>query len=211
MLNKNEVLVLLVVTLVLALSASITTNGLENLFGILLSVFIILILNTTAKKLSAFHFDSEIEVKLWEFKRYGLRPRDHFKNPIPIGIILPMLSKIILFAFRNFAWMASLIFDVKAKAYRAAKRHGIYSFSEMTEYHIGAIAATGIAVTLASAVIAYFLGFPLFSRLSIFYAFFNMIPLSTLDGNKIFFGSLILWSFLASITLIGMFFIIFPI
>ena len=102
--------------------------------------------------------------------------------------------------------MASLVFDVKAKAYHAAKRHGIYSFSEMTEEHIGRIAAAGIFVNLVLAIAFYFIGGDfgtLFAKLNILFAFFNMIPISDLDGNKIFFGNLVLWSFLAIVTLIG--------
>ncbi|MBL7059296.1 hypothetical protein ISS08_02490, partial [Candidatus Pacearchaeota archaeon] len=94
--------------------------------------------------------------------------------------------------------------DVKAKVYRAAKRHGLYSFSEMTEYHLGLIAASGIFINLILAIIGYVIGFPLFAKLNIYYALFNMIPISDLDGNKIFFGSLVLWSFLAALTLIGL-------
>jgi Zn-dependent protease len=105
--------------------------------------------------------------------------------------------------------MACLVFDVKPKIYRAAKRHGLYSYSEMTESHIGLIAAVGVIASLVFAVIGYLMGFSEFSRLSIYFAFFNMIPISDLDGNKIFFGSLILWSFLAALVLIGLGYVFF--
>ena len=123
------------------------------------------------------------------------------KRPFPAGAFFPILFA--FFTFGTINWMASLVFDVKAKVHRAAKRHGLWSFSEMTEYHIGLIAATGIAVNLIAAVIGYFINQPEFAKLNIYYAFFNMLPISDLDGNKIFFGSKILWSFLATITLIG--------
>ena len=74
----------------------------------------------------------------------------------------------------------------------------------MTEEHIGLIAASGIFANLFLGIIGYLIGFPLFAKLSIWFAFFNMIPISNLDGNKIFFGNLVLWSFLAIITLIGL-------
>jgi Zn-dependent protease len=120
---------------------------------------------------------------------------------------MPILMRVILFSFNGFTWMASLVFDVKAKAYHAAKRHGMYSFSEMTEEHIGKIAAAGIFANLFLAVLFYLIGGDfgtLFAKLNIWFVFFNMIPLSDLDGNKIFFGNIILWSFLAVITLIGL-------
>ena len=105
--------------------------------------------------------------------------------------------------------MASLVFEVKPKSYRAAKRHGLYTFSEMTEEHMGYIAAAGIFATLVFAVIGYLLGFTEFSKLSIYYALFNMFPISSLDGNKIFFGNIVLWSFLASLVVIGLLFMVF--
>jgi len=73
----------------------------------------------------------------------------------------------------------------------------------MTEEHIGWIAAAGIAANLLFAVVGYLIGFSELARISIYFAFFNMLPLSDLDGNKIFFGSRILWSFLAALVLIG--------
>ena len=79
----------------------------------------------------------------------------------------------------------------------------------MTEYHLGLIAAAGIIANLIFAIVAYFANFTDFAMISVFYAFFNIIPISKLDGNKIFFGSLILWSFLASLILLGLFFVIF--
>jgi len=102
-----------------------------------------------------------------------------------------------------------MVFDVKPKVYRAAKRHGLYSYSEMTEAHIGLIAAAGVLTNLFLAVISYFLGFETFSRINIYFAFFNMLPISDLDGNKIFFGNLVLWSFLAVLAIIGLGYAIF--
>jgi Zn-dependent protease len=100
--------------------------------------------------------------------------------------------------------MASLVFEVKPKPWRVSKRHGYYSFSEMTEDHIGYIAAFGIIANLLFAVIGYLIGFELFSKINVWFAFFNMIPISDLDGNKIFFGNLALWNVLAILTLLGM-------
>jgi Zn-dependent protease len=107
--------------------------------------------------------------------------------------------------------MASLVFDVKAKVYKAAKRHGQFSFSEITEFQIGLIAASGIILNFILAIAGYLIGFELFSKLNIYYAFFNMFPISNLDGNKIFFGNLTMWAFLATLTLIGMIATIFVI
>ena len=212
MLNKKEILIIAAISLILAVSISLT-NILEDFLSALLIVFIVLILNISAKKIVGLYLESEIEIKLWEFrmhqsKRVGFKSS---KGSFPIGALLPLVSKILFFSLKNFVWMASLIFDVKPKSYRAAKRHGLYSFSEMTESHIGLIATSGILINLISAILGYILGFPNFAQISIYFAFFNMLPISDLDGNKIFFGNLVLWSFLAAITVIGIFFAIFVI
>ena len=73
--------------------------------------------------------------------------------------------------------MASLVFDIKPKVYKAAKKQGLYSFSETTEGQIGLIAAAGITLNIILAVIGYFLGFTTFSKLNIYFAFFNMLPI----------------------------------
>jgi Zn-dependent protease len=153
--------------------------------------------------------ESEIEIKLWEFKRYGFKTNQKWKASFPAGLLIPLISKIVLFPFNGFIWMASLVFDVKPKSYRVSKRHGYYSFSEMTEDHIGYIAASGIILNLLLAIIGYLIGYPLFSKINIWFAFFNMIPISELDGNKIFFGNLSLWNILAILTLIGLGYTIF--
>lgn len=173
----------------------------------LLAIFLVFVINVLAKKLMSIYLDSEIEIKLWEFKRYGFKPKHSLKKAFPAGIFLPILFAIITLG--NFIWMSALVFEVKPKIARAAKRFGLYSYSEMTEQHIGLIAASGVIANLIFAVVGYLAGFPEFSKLSIFLAFFSMIPLSDLDGNKIFFGSLILWSLLAAFVLVGLGYVFF--
>lgn len=208
MFNKKEILHILVIILILAFALTFLRR-METFVYTLASVFFIVFANVAAKKVSAYYLDSEVEVKIWEVKRFGFKPKSHFKKPVPMGAFLPLISAGLSYGY--FAWMASLVFEVKAKIYRAAKRHGLYSFSEMTEYHIGLIAASGIVINLFLSIVGYLVGFVEFAQLNIFYAFFNMIPLSDLDGNKIFFGSMILWSFLASLVLVGLGYVFFVI
>jgi len=208
MLTKKEIIPILIVILILGFTVSLIRSWTLFYYS-LLSILLIVLINITAKKVAGFYLDSEIEIKLWEIKRYGFKPHKEFKRPFPAGAFFPILLTAISFGYLT--WMASLIFEVKPKVYRAAKRHGLYSFSEMTESHIGLIAASGIFATLGFAVLGYFIGLPEimnFVNLSILYAFYNLIPLSDLDGNKIFFGNKILWSFLATVTLIGIGYII---
>ena len=200
MINRKEILIISISILTLAVASSLMVSGVAFLYA-LVAVFFVMGLNLLAKKITSHYLDSEIEVKLWEVERYGFKAHQYFKKPFPMGIFLPLFTSALTFG--QFIWMSPLTFDIKSKTYRAAKRHGLYSFTEMTENHIGLIAAAGIATNLFFAFIGYLINVPIFSKINIYYAFFNMIPLSNLDGNKIFFGNNVLWSFLAAITLVA--------
>ncbi|MEK6757679.1 MAG: hypothetical protein AABX88_00985 [Nanoarchaeota archaeon] len=208
MLTRKEITSILVATLVIAFAITLVETPKIFLYGLFL-VLLVIMINVLAKKITSYYLDSEIEIKLWEIKRYGFVKHRYLEKPIPIGAFFPLISKVFLFPFNSFVWMASLVFDVKAKVYRSAKRHGLYNFSEMTESHIGLIAAAGILVNLFFAIVGYLINFPEFAKLNIYFALFNLIPLSDLDGNKILFGNLVLWSFLAALTLAGFFISIF--
>lgn len=209
MFNKKEAIAILVSSVVIAFSLNFVLDGITAFLWSLLAVFAVIMVNVIAKKIFGFYMETDVEVEFWEVYQYGLKKSKHFRKPVPFGAFMPLLSKIILFPLKGFVWMASLVFEVKPRVERAARRHGLYSYSGMTEAHIGYIAAAGIFANLAFAVIGYLLGFSEFARINIFYALFNMIPISKLDGNKIFFGNVVLWSFLASLVLIGIFFVIF--
>ena len=158
--------------------------------------------NVIAKKIVSYYYESEVKMRIWEIRRWGVATHRYMKKPFPAGAFLPII--VTAFTVGYLTWMASLVFDVKPKAYRAAKRFGLYSFSEMTEWHIALIAASGIFANLVLAVLGYLIDFPEFAKLSIYYAAFNMIPFSDLDGCKTFFGSPVLWTFLAAIVLIAL-------
>jgi hypothetical protein len=174
MLNKKEIFPILLIIIIISFSVGLSLDMTENwavLGGTLFAVSLVILANIFTKKIIAYLLDSEIEMKIWEIGKYGLSKDKHSKKPFPLGAFLPIISKVILFPLRTLVWMASLVFDVKPRVYRGAKRHGLYTFSEITEYHLGLIAASGIAINLILAVIGYFLGFPLFSRLNIYMAF----------------------------------------
>lgn len=203
MIKNKEAINIILVSVILAFSITLIETITYFLYT-LSAIFLIILINSIVKKITAYYLESEIKIKLWEFKRYGYKKRQKFKRPFPAGAFFPIIFRILFLPLNGFTWMSSLIFDVKAKTYRAAKRHGHYSFSEINESHIGLIAALGILANLIFGSLAYFLGFPIFTKLSIWYCFFNLIPLSSLDGNKIFFGKNVLWIILSVITLIGL-------
>jgi hypothetical protein len=206
MFDKKELAIIIVSSIVVGFIVSNFQTSRVLGYSIL-SILLIVTINSIVKKIAGYHFESEVKINLWEIQRFGWRPESKFKNPMPAGILLPILFKLISWGKIN--WLAFLTFDVEAKVSRAAKRHDIYTFSELSEYHLGVIAAWGIAANLLFAAIGYLLELPPemnFVNLSLAYALFNMLPISDLDGNKIFFGSITLWSFLAAIILLVMLF-----
>jgi len=200
MLNPKEIIIVLTVSIIFAFLLTLM-ESLEIFAYALLASFLVILLNIVGKKVMAFYFDTEIKIKFWEVSQYGFRPNQRFRNPFPAGVFLPIITT--AFSFGYITWLASLTFQTRPKVYRAARRHGLYSFSEIPEYHIGLIAAAGIFANLLFAGIGYLINFPEFMRINLYYALFNMIPLSELDGNKILFGSKLLWSVLAIIILIA--------
>ena len=209
MLEKKEIAYVLVSILVLSLAVSIWDFG--RIFFVMSSFFFIFMINIVAKEIASIYYESKIEHKIWEIYRYGwigvfsggiFHPSKNFKKPIPIGAILPLITSVLSFGY--FIWMSVLVFDAKSKISRAAKRHGLYSFSEMSEEHMGYIAASGILANLLFSILGYLAGFSEFAELGILYAFFNLFPISDLDGNKIFFGNMELWAFLAALSMIAL-------
>jgi len=208
MLTKKETITIVMVTLVIGFAISLMESVKIFLYASLF-IFLIILINLVAKKVTSYYYDSNIEIKLWEIKRYGYRAGYYFKNPIPAGVIIPLITTALSLGY--ITWLAPITFDVKAKIYRAAKRHNLYKYSEMTEYHLAHIAAAGIIANLIFGIIGYLINQPQFAQFNLYYAFYNMIPFSDLDGSKIFFGSLVLWISLATIVLIGLIFAIFAI
>ncbi len=201
MLSKQEIIAIVVSVLILGFTISLIKTIPIFLIA-LLSIFLIILVNLIAKKITSHYLDSEIEISLWRVKHWGFKPSQKFSKSIPAGAIFPIILTALTGGLTS--WLATLTFEVKAKTYRAAKRFGLYSFTEMSEFHIGLIAASGIIANLLFSIIGYLLGFETFAKLNVYYAFFNMLPISDLDGNKLFFGSLPLWLFLFALTIISL-------
>jgi hypothetical protein len=192
--KTRGLLVILLATLVLALSISFKNNSL--ILATAISLFIIISINIITKKIVGYNFETKVKTKFWSLYQFGFRKDSHFKTPIPM-IWFPLVLS--LFTKGLFWWLAVLEFDVEAKPERASRRHGLYRFTEVTEWHMCWIALWGIIANIFFALIGYVAGFELFAKLSIYYAIWSIIPLSSLDGSKIFFGSRYLW---AAVTII---------
>ncbi len=195
--DKKEIATIILAATVLALTASFKSH--EIFYPALISFLIIISLNVLAKKITGFHFETLVKTKFWTWYQFGFRKDMHFKAPLPMAW-LPLF--IAFFTKGYFLWLGILEFDVVAKAERAAKRHGIYRFTQVTEWHMALIAVWGIVANLIFAIAGYILGFELFAKLSIYFIAWNIIPLGRLDGSKIFYASRALWITLFTIATI---------
>jgi len=171
------------------------------LWALLLGAVVILV-NVVTKKVVAYILDSEVELKTWTWQRYWYHERSYLKKPMPLGFILPLILSIITLGYVKF--LAFLEYDMYASKSRASKRIGHVRYSELTETHVGAVGGFGILANLVLSLVAYFLGFGEVARLSMYYAFANILPLGNLDGVKIFFGSRVAWFVLAIVSAIGL-------
>jgi len=172
----------------------------EDLLKIFVFSFIVIFVPVLIKKGSAYLFDANVEHEIWMFSRFGYKPQWRFKKPLPFGLIVPLLFSIISFGILKVTTF--LTYEARALKHRAAKRFGPYSYTSMTDWHNGLIGAAGVISLMLVAIISYFSEFELLTIMSSYYAFWNMIPFSKLDGTQIFFGNKVLWAVLAFIAML---------
>ena len=185
---------IIVFTAVLALKPFLSGNY-ELLGFAFISAAVIISTNIYGKKIMANFLDLDVEHRSWEFSQYGIKQHQHLKKPWLIGIFLPLILSVLSMGTIKLATF--LTYEASAKKIRAAKRFGYYSYSEMTDWHNAFIGAAGIVTTLIVLVISYLSGFEPMAKAAALYSFWNMFPVSSLDGTQIFFGSKILWAVLA--------------
>lgn len=169
-------------------------------FALFMSAIIILV-SIFSKKIMAYYLDSGVDHELWQFQRTGLKPNQKLKFKLPAGIIFPLVFSVISLGIVKISTI--LTYEARPLKYRASKRFGVYSYTEMTDMHTAIIGGAGILGLIILAILTYF--FPLYnleqlSKFSIYYAFWNLLPLGKLDGAQIFFGSRTIWTTLAAIT-----------
>ena len=162
--------------------------------------FIVIGLPIIVKNLVAFGLDASVEHKIWGVYHLGFRPKEHFKTEQPFGVYIPLIFSVLTLGFLKV--MTFLSYETKTLKYRAARRFGFYSYTEMTDWHNGLIGIAGILSLFIVGIFGYVIGWEYLFKMTAYYVFWNMLPISNLDGSQIFFGSRILWTVLGIIALI---------
>ncbi len=192
----KEILEILLAIIILAVSFSF--RNIEG-FGMFYVFFLIIItVNVIAKKIVGYVYETEVKNSIWSINRIKYNRVDTKRKTSMVW--LPLFVSAISFGY--FQWLPLLIFNVEPKPERASKRHGNYRFSEVTEWHLAFIVLWGIIANVALAIFSYFLGFEKLAKLSIYYAVYSIIPLSNLDGSKLFFGNRKVWTITSIISII---------
>jgi len=205
--NLKELIVILLGAFILGLSSAYPEK-----FNILpYTFFFIAIISVSllAKKAAASFYDIKITQKFWSVYRFGIKEESHFKQPVPMILLPPILSYI---SGGFLLWLAILEFDAKPRIERVSRRKGRFKFYEVTDTHLSYIAAYSVAATLLLGITAFVCAaaFPSyaiitsFAKFSIYFSFWSLIPLGKLDGTKIFFGSRNLWFIMFVISLIAL-------
>jgi len=195
--DAKEILIIILASIILALTVAFKDRAI--FYAATFSFLIILTINILTKESVGYYFETKVKTKFWSIYQYGFRKDMHFKKPLPM-LWLPLL--LALFTKGFFLWLGILEFDVEAKTERVSKRHGLYRFTQVTEWHIAWIAIWAIVANLIAAIIGYVAGFELFTKLSIYFIVWSTIPLPGQDGSKIFFSSRGLWAAIFIIAMI---------
>src|SRR3989344_5585798 len=111
MLNREEITAIIVASLIIGFATSLVTSTKLFIYSTL-AIFLVIIVNLVAKKVSGYYLESEVETRLWDVKRYGFATHKYFKRPFPMGAFLPLITTAATLGFVT--WTASLVFDVKA-------------------------------------------------------------------------------------------------
>lgn len=196
--EKRELIILGTFIAIMSLILSFTGNSFNagRWPVYLLYSLVIISISVFAKKITADILDIKIEHKLWQFQRYWFYKKSHFKNPLPVGLIIPILFSFLSSGFVKCFWF--LQFESEALPSKVAKRYGRYGFrrySEIMEWDLAIISFYSLIGLLALSLTAKFLGIFELAKYSLYFTIWNMAPLSNLEGSKIFFGSRPLYIF----------------
>lgn len=182
---------------------------LTNLIIMIVLSFFSLMLYDAAHKIKAKRAGCESSIHLWSMSRFSYAASSHLRGPIksiPLGIIIPLLFLFLTEGVLKVATLTST--SIKTIS---ARRLG-KEFRRATELEEAQIACAGPLMSLfiaflAKIIIPFFPFMQQVMAINLYLAFFNMLPLPTLDGTRVFFGSPLMFSFFFTMALLAFFFL----
>ena len=182
---------------------SISQGELLFMTQVFVSSFVVVGGAVLIRKAFAYSLDIGVKHRIWHFYRFGVKPGWHFPKALPFGIIAPLFFAFLgLLAQLPIMVFTFLTYETRALKHRAAKRFGFYSYTEITDWHNALVGASAIVFALVISLVGYFSNFEILAKIAAYYAVWNMVPFSDLDGTQIFFGNKVLWFVLGITTVI---------
>jgi len=192
--NKKEIIIIVISVLIFAYVTSFSSLSLNKFIISCLFAAIILLTNIFAKKLMAWKRGYSAETNFWHMQRYGIYPQNKFKHPAPLGVILPIIFSIIsLGGIKFLALTETKIEKTKART----KYRFLYE-----ERDVWRILGCGVLANLVLTILGLYLNLPELAKYSAYFAFWNMLPISQLDGNKMLFSSKLVWLILTILSVL---------
>lgn len=190
MFNKKEVLSILLAAFVLGYVLAFKTLTWLSWLSMAGLALITLLVHHFGQKITALFYDCSTESNLWTVRQFSFGKSNHFKFDFPMWVAFPVF--LVIFTLGAVKWLAVTTFEAVPLPARIHRK-----YAELTDWDLALIAAGGLFFNALLAVIAQFAGWNAFALLNVYFIIFNLIPFSTLDGGKIFFGSVMLWIFCA--------------
>jgi len=202
--TKKEIVWVIIAILIMGFMISFSLSPTYSLKILLISA-IIITTSVLTKKIAGEFFNIKVEHKTLEFQRWGYYKRSHFKKPIPLGLIIPFFFSVItLGMIKPFTLLQFDAENLYKKRIQRARGESEYRRTEINESDLGFAVAWSMWALILLAIIGFFIKQPELTKYSIYYGCWNLIPLSNLDGIKLFFGSFINWCLLVLVYIIAL-------
>ena len=174
-------------------------NWLINLLRAMISAALILLVYELCHKMAAKRYGAETSYEIWQIKRYGFFRTSKFPKKIlgitipsfPLGLILSVIATVISNGLFYIALIPSFSIIERPYLRLSAKFKHISNFEEAKIASFSIIALLLLALILNATSQNM-----LFNQLTLMIFVFigySLLPISTLDGSKIFFGSIPLY------------------
>ena len=190
---------------VILLSALFSYSNIK-IFPMYIGIFsLIVLVNILSKKAAAYFLEVDAESSIWGWQQYWFAERHKFPKPVPIGILLPIF--VLVYSYGLVKWLGILETNFKEKITKTARKRKAWSYPSLRDFDVALICFAGLAAEIVLAFIFISVN-PEISKLTMFYAFFNLIPFGRLDGLKLAMSNILLYItaviiFLASSVLLG--------
>lgn len=187
MINKREILTIVLAAMIIGYVESFSRFSWMEWLSMSALGLAVVAVHSLGQKIGAMMFDATTETSIWKVESFWFTKKRHFSKPFPAGLFFPLILLFATFGYLKF--LAVTTFEVSAFPSK------MRAFAKVTELQIAVIALSGSIANALVSLASFILGFREFAMLNLFFIFFNLLPISALDGAKIFFGSRLLWVF----------------